>query len=196
MDKIINESDNNEQKVKAASTAPAGDDRQDNTVAAGTQLFDPAGAVAPSTATAGSGVPDLPEGKKKRGPKPKSAEEKAAAKRERDRRYRASKSGRSSSADVSEVPDYIQAAALYNMVLVAGCKLVSDEFEQSEEMQSATIKAACEYFESIDVNLPPWAGLLAVSAANITAALKTPSGKDKVAGAWAKIKGWYVSRKG
>lgn len=185
-EKVINESDSNEQKVKAAlSTAPAGDSGQSNTESEGAQLIDVGGMVSPESRTANSELPQLPDAKKKRG-RPAGG---------KNTKKPATKNGSKVSAS-DEVPDYIQAAALYNMVLVAGCKMVSDEFEQSETMQQQTIKAACDYFESIDVTLPAWAGLLAVSGMNIAAALKTPSGKGKVSGLWAKARAWWELRKG
>lgn len=184
MEQIINESDTNELKVKAAS-APALN-AEDTPNDAPPQLVNVAGMVAPADKTAGSAVPQLPEGKRGRG-RPRKDGGTNTAKRSHKKKP---------ATDAAEVPDYLQAAALYNMITVGVCKVISPEYEQGDTLQAQTIKAAADYFESIEVQVPAWAGLVAITGMNIAAALKTESGKSKVSSGWAKVRGWWIARKG
>lgn len=102
--------------------------------------------------------------------------------------------GKTATKAADEVPDHVTAAAMYNMMLVGSCRIISDEYEQTPEVEKATIKAACEYFETTGITLPPWVGLLGVTALNLGAAFKTPKGKSKLARGWDNVKAWWLTR--
>lgn len=102
--------------------------------------------------------------------------------------------GKTATKAADGVPDHVTAAAMYNMLLVASCRIISDEYEQTPEVEKATIKAACEYFETTGITLPPWVGLLGVTALNLGAAFKTPKGKSRLAHGWDNVKAWWLTR--
>ncbi len=183
-DQKIPEPDSSTTKTKrdaAISTATA-PDVNPNTDGAenASPLFEVAGVVSPSARTEGAAMPDAPPGSEKRGRGgPKGG---TNAKKKTPRQAEAE-------------------GAASAQIIVSGLDLVrravsGGECLENPEMRGATLQAWEEYLRENGWEVPAWVQVSVISVAYVAPAFATESGKGKIGGLWAKIKGWWIARRG
>lgn len=154
-------------------------------------LFDAAGAVSTSAPTESATMPlpsEMPE-KRGRGRPRKDAGpgEKSALK---------TKQSAKKTPEVKEAEGMAAAS-----IVVAGLDMVrkavsAGECPENPDMRTATLAAWAQYIEENGFEIPTWLQVAIISSVYVAPAFTTESGKGKVSGAWAKIKGWYITRRG
>lgn len=171
------------------SPAPAGDTTPpdaENTSPV-VPVFDPAGSVAPADPTPGSEPPAPPEV--------------APEKRGRGR-PKGSGKGAGLGAKKSRPDDLEALAVIANAELVVGALdllragISGGECTDNPKMRELTVGAWSEFLAESGINLPPWVKASVMSIAYVAPAMATPKAQSRLSATWAKIKGWYVARRG
>lgn len=137
-------------------------------------------------------------------PKMSDMEREAARerKREADRKRRGGKPAtKTASADPAGI-DQSGMIALANAQLVCSMlDLLSNaisggEYQASPEQRAATVGAWTAYLHAEGVTLPPWVQVSLISVMHVAPAFATETGKGKVSGIFAKLKAWWIVKRG
>lgn len=184
-EKIIAESDLNEKKVKRAATlAPQATDEQPstNTSEQSSPMFEAAGIVSPSPATEGASMPGDENRPEKRGRgRPKDG---TNAKRTHKKK------------PATEAEGIASAQLIVSMLDILRRGISAGECPENPPMREATVEAWREYLAENGWEVPAWVQVTVISIAYTAPAFSTPKGQGRMAGLWAKAKGWWVARKG
>lgn len=148
-------------------------------------LFDAAGAVSPSEPTKGAApIPDAPEKRGRGRPKGSGA---GKPKTKPVEKLQAEAAVSIAAANASIVVGMLD-------LLRAG--ISGGECPANPDMRDAAQSAWTAYLAEQGVELPPWVQVAIVSTMYIAPAFSTPRGKGLISGAWAKLKGWYIAKRG
>lgn len=171
MEQIIAESDSNESKTAQAAKTEV-------------PLFDPAGSVttAPPTETATMPKPEAAAEKRGRG-RPKGSTKKAPARKP-------------VSPEVQEAQGVASAELVVASLDLVRKAVSAGECPETPELRAATVQAWAMYFEENGWEVPAWVQVSVISVSYIAPAFTTETGKGRIAGMWAKVKGWWVARHG
>jgi hypothetical protein len=141
-----------------------------------------------------------------RGRKPLTEAEREVArerKRERDRARYKKGGARAKDKNTGEnLPDPNLGIAQANaQIVVATLDLLAKgisagEFAPTPEMRAGTVTTWEAYLYAEGINLPPWVQVSIMSVIYVSPAFATPTGKGRLSGIGAKIKAWWIARKG
>ena len=184
-EKIIAESDLNEKKVKRAATpAPQtmGEQTSTNTPDQSSPMFEAAGIVSPSPATEGAAMPGDDSRPEKRG----RGRPKGGTNTKRSHKKK----------PATEAEGEASAQLIVGMLDILKRGISAGECPDNPEMRVATVGAWREYLAENGWEVPAWVQVTVISIAYTAPAFSTPKGQSRMSGAWAKVKGWWIARKG
>lgn len=169
MEQIINESDSNEIKT-AAAVMP----------------FDASNIIETAPPTESAVMPEPVPAPEKRG---------------RGRPKGSTKGGASASRKKPKAEQDIAQGIASAHLIVGALDVVRNAVSAGEcppapEMRDATVQAWAEYLESNGWEVPPWVQVSVISVSYVAPAFTTDTGKGRVSGMWAKLKGWWVAHHG
>ena len=86
------------------------------------------------------------------------------------------------------------AAMICKVLDVMSASISAGEYVPSAEQQAATTGVWAAYLFEQGYELPGWVQVCVVSSMHVLPAFATNHGKSKIAGMWARMKGWWVMR--
>lgn len=152
---------------------------------ANANLFDAAGCVSPSQRTEGAVMPDEDSRPEKRG------------------RGRPRKEGDVKRSHIKKkTPTQTEAQGTASAQLIVGALdllragISGGECAPNVEMRGMTVDAWREYLAQNNWEVPAWVQVCVISSMYVAPAFSTPQARGRLSGAFAKIKGWWIARKG
>lgn len=139
-----------------------------------------------------------------------TAEEAKEAKRRLDRERRARQNGNTVSSPGTANAPAVDKDALKRVQAKSGARVISTALDmvcnilsagEYQHIRDATVDAAFveateEYLMTTNGTVPPWALVLVLGAAKVLPATSTPTARGRLSGLWAKLRGWWVARRG
>ena len=159
------------------------------------------------TVSAGATLPDGTGGvdaEKVRAGRPRMTDEERDASRERKRerdRARHRKGGKAAPSPQDAGDAAIGMARANAMIVVASLDLLAagisgGEYRAGDDTRAATTEAWAIYLQQSGVELPAWVQVAIVSTVHVAPAFATQTGKGRISGIWAKVRAWWIARRG